>query len=179
MIRLTPEFGVEIPPRTPYMDLRTRAEAACNTVNLLKEHGLQMTPCDEDTFVAETILTSFAADPDATSKEMTKERFADLTPSTVLRVHNILDEYGHMAVQNAMRVRYMVQNKLIIESENQDPRIRMKALEMLGKMDDVNMFTEKKEVHSIPHSPEEIESRLKEKLIQLQKGADGVYKPQE
>ena len=37
----------------------------------------------------------------------------------------------------------MVTNKLVLESENPDPRIRMRALELLGKISDVGLFSEK------------------------------------
>ena len=178
MIRLTPEFGVDIPPQTRYMDLRERALAACNTVGKLQEHGLDISPCDEDTWIAEQIVCAFAASPEETSQAVSAQNFEQLGASTVLRVNQILDEFGRHAVQNAMRVRYLVQNKLIIESENRDPRVRLRALEMLGKMDDVNMFTEKKEVHTVSHSPEEIQNRLKSKLIELKQGDDGVYEPE-
>lgn len=175
MIRIAPEFGVEIPPQIKYMDLRERAAAACETIKDLQAAGLVLPPCDEDTFIADTIAQAYAEDPRKTSRKVGTENFADLKPAAVLQVHTILDEFGHLAVQNALRVRYMVQNKLIIESENPDPKIRLRALEMLGKMDDVNMFTEKKEHHNINYTPEEIETRLREKLIELKKNAEGVY----
>ena len=61
-IALTPEFGIEIPDNIKYMDLRERAEAACNTANLLGEHGLDIEPNDEDNDIASTLLASFSKD---------------------------------------------------------------------------------------------------------------------
>ena len=41
-LELMPEFGVEIIPDIPYLDLRERAEAACRSILLLEDHGLEV-----------------------------------------------------------------------------------------------------------------------------------------
>lgn len=41
-VALVPEIGIEIPENLSYMDLRKRAEAACNTINQLEKHGLEV-----------------------------------------------------------------------------------------------------------------------------------------
>ena len=175
MIEILPEFGVEIPPRETYMELQERAHTACNTIALLSEHGLDIEPCSEDDYIAEQIAMAYATDTEATSKTLTHKNFSDLTPAAVLKVTGILDEYGHNVARKASAVRNMVYNKLILESENADARIRMKALELLGKTVDVGLFVEKKEVTHVHQSPEAIREELREKLLQLKKNEEGVY----
>ena len=45
---LEPEIGVPYSDEIPYMDLRARAEAACNTASMMEEHGLEVEPTSED-----------------------------------------------------------------------------------------------------------------------------------
>ena len=61
----------------------------------------------------------------------------------------------------------MVTNKLVEETENPDPRIRVKALELLGKMSDVGLFTERSEVTVTHQTSDELREKLKEKLLRL------------
>ena len=57
-----------------------------------------------------------------------------------------------------------------LESENADPRIRIKSLEMLGKISDVGLFTDKTEI-TMRHRPtEELEQMLRERLTKVIEG---------
>jgi hypothetical protein len=72
----------------------------------------------------------------------------------------------------------LVTNKLIIETENADPRVRLRALELLGKITDVGLFTERKEVTVTHQNTGDIQEKLREKLEKLKtlkKNDDGVY----
>ena len=61
----------------------------------------------------------------------------------------------------------LVTNKLIIESENPDPRVRMRAIELLGKISDVGLFTEKSEVTITHQTTDDIKEKLRIKLAKL------------
>jgi len=51
-----------------------------------------------------------------------------------------------------------------------DPRIRIKALELLGKVSDVGLFTDKTEI-TLRHRPtEELEQMLRERLTRVIEG---------
>lgn len=177
MIEILPNFGTDLPESSSYMDLHERATAACNTVNMLKTYGMPVEPCSEDDFVAELIVMAYAKDPDDTSKTMNRSNFSDLTPYAVTRVASILDEFGQHVAKKAGAVRNLVYNSLIIESRHPDARIRLRALELLGKTTDVGLFSDKKEVTITHQTSEEVRDRLREKLIKLQKTAEGVYEP--
>ena len=47
-IMLEPEIGVPLDKDKTYEDLKTNAEAACNTALELAEHGLDIEPNEED-----------------------------------------------------------------------------------------------------------------------------------
>lgn len=175
-VAMIPEFGVPLPPPSKYMDLRERAMAACNTVNLLQAHGLKVDPPDESDFDdISVIVAAYAKDEEATSKGVTAANFASLPTATVLAVNNILQEFGHLVAESAADVRHLVVNKLILESENKDPRIRMRALELLGKVSDVGLFVERKEVTVNYTNSDALRERLRDKLITLRRGVDGTY----
>jgi len=60
-----------------------------------------------------------------------------------------------------------VTNKLIEETENPDPRIRIRALELLGKISDVGLFAEKSEVTVTHQTTDDLKDTLREKLSRL------------
>jgi hypothetical protein len=61
----------------------------------------------------------------------------------------------------------MVVNKLIVETENPDARIRVKALELLGKVSDVGLFTEKQEITITHQTSDDLRDRLRRKLQKM------------
>ncbi len=174
-LALVPEFGIEIPEHLSYMDLRARAEAACETIKELEAHGLEINPTEEDNDVAATLLTSYAEDMEKTSKTVTHTRTSEMTPAALLQTNAILKEFGQLIATHAAEVRNTVVNKLILETENPDGRIRIRALELLGKMTDVGLFTERKEITVTHQNADELREKLREKLEVLRKNADGVY----
>jgi len=164
------------------IDLHERISAAAATLDLLSEVGYEFDVSEEDVAAANDLAQSFAKDPIKTSKELTHRRASSLAPATIALVKTILDEFGHEIAESAKVIRNLVVNKLIIESENLDARIRMKALENLGKMSDVALFTERSEVLVTHQSTDDLKSKLKEKLQRLRENAltlevnkDGLY----
>lgn len=84
-----------------------------------------------------------------------------------MMTHNILTQFGHSVVESAVQIRHLVTNKLIDETENADPRVRIRALELLGKISDVGLFTEKTEVTINHKTTEELRESLRAKLSRL------------
>ena len=147
-LAIDPEFGIEIPEHLSYMDLRARAEAACNTIRELETHGLVVEPPDEDNA---------------------------MTPASLVQTDAILKEFGQLIATHAAEIRNTVVNKLILETENPEARIRMQALISLGKMTDVGLFTERKEITVTHQNADELREKLRKKLEVLKQNADGVY----
>jgi hypothetical protein len=164
------------------IDLRERISAAAATLDLLTEVGYEFDISDDDIAAANDLAKSFARDPNETSKAVTHKRASGLAPATVALVKTILDEFSHEIVESSKAIRNLVINKLIIESENPDARIRIRAIEMLGKMSDVALFTERSEVLITHQSSDDLKSKLKEKLQKLRESsltlapnAAGIY----
>lgn len=164
---MEPELGVAIPEELPPMDLKQRTDAASETAKKLADHGVDLEPTKEDEDIAAKLVTAYADNPDNTSKKVTTKRAATLTPASLVLTNNILQEFGHSVVESALQVRHLVTNKLIDETENPDPRVRIRALELLGKISDVGLFAEKSEVTITHQSTDDLRAKLREKLQKL------------
>lgn len=151
----TPEIDLDIPladyPPT-FADLRERVDAAFAAITTLEA---DVNVSDEDGETARAVLTG--------AKRATPTVLS--SPGAVIQIKAILSEYDKAVVESAAQIRTFVTNKLILETESPDPRIRIKALELLGKISDVGLFTEKTEI-TMRHRPtEELEQLLRERLL--------------
>ena len=142
-------------------------EAAANTARLLEGAGLDLNFGDEDLDDAAATARQAARAPSALQTKAAKAALTRKTPAALLLTEKILREYGHQIVQEAAQVRHMVVNKLIQETENPDARIRVKALELLGKVSDVSLFTEKQEITITHQTSDDLRARLKQKLQKM------------
>jgi hypothetical protein len=89
------------------------------------------------------------------------------SPGVVAHLGALLNEYDKTVVKSAAQLRTYITNRLILETDSPDPRVRLKALEMLGKVSDVGLFTDKTEI-TMRHRPtEELEQLLRERLTRV------------
>ena len=142
-----------------YKDYRHKVDAALASCALLTDDVLEVSPEELD-----SIYEKFDA--------LAVQNSADLSlpvqsPEGLLHLKAMLSTYDHEVVQSAAQLRRYITNKLIEESSHPDAKIRLKALEMLGKISDVGLFTEKTEV-TLRHRPtEELEQLLRERLAKV------------
>ena len=64
-------------------------------------------------------------------------------------------------------IRSFIVNKLLLEADAGDSRNRMRALELLGKVGEVGLFVEKKEVVHKNYQEEEVDRLLEQKIKEL------------
>ena len=173
-IMVEPEVGVKKPPELKTVDLKTRTKAAANTAKELEDEGLDLELTVEDKDVAAKLSTSYAENPDKTSKKVTNDKAAMLTPASLILTNSILDEFGQSVVKSAVHIRHTVTNKLILETENPDAKVRLRALELLGKISDVGLFSEKSEVTITHQSTDDLKAKLRKKLEKLAEPDDKI-----
>ena len=166
-LTIDPELGVPLNEEEPSLDLKDRTEAASNTALELAGYGLDLELTKEDKDVASKLAIAYADNPEKTSKKASVKRMSTLTPASLVMTNKILQEFGQSVVDSAIQVRHLVTNKLLLESENPDPRIRMRALELLGKISDVGLFAEKSEVTITHQSTDDLRAKLRSKLEKL------------
>lgn len=164
-LTVEPDLAIPFPEDNPVLaNFRERAEAACRTAELLE---LDVAPTEEDMAVAETITYEVAKNEDKVNKIVNTKKASQIKPATYYQVNEILKEFSTKVVENATQVRLLVTNKLLLESENPDPKIRIRALELLGKITDVGLFTEKSEVTINHRSNQELMDSLRAKIQKL------------
>lgn len=142
-------------------------EAAAGTARLLEAAGLDITVTDADLDDAAATARQAARNPAALQTRSAIKTITKKTPAALLLTEKILNDYGHKIVEEASQVRHMVVNKLIQETENPDARIRVKALELLGKVSDVGLFTEKQEITITHQTSDDLRARLRRKLEKM------------
>ena len=166
-IRVEPEIGIKLEDSPLPIDLKDRVEAAANTAKELENHGLDIEPTQEDKDVTAKISTAYSGDPETTSKKVNNKKLSTVTPASIVMTHGILKEFGRSVVESSKQIRDLVTNKLLIESENPDPRVRIRALELLGKISDVGLFSEKSEITVTHQSTDDLREKLRQKLAKL------------
>lgn len=143
-------------------------DAQVKTADWLKELGAEddeqvITQAQEQTAVqAFTALTTGAPDP--------KTAVANLqVPAAVRKTVAMLTAYDWKFVEQAQEIRGKAVHQLLDEMEHPDARIRLKAIELLGKVTEIGLFTERVSVKKEELDDQELDNRIREKLAQLQK----------
>ena len=159
MYTLTIDDDIPLAEFSPtFESLDTRVAAA-----LAALHDTDSIPFEISDEDAETSRAIFAGRQAASDEDLAK-------PEVITHLGALLQEYDHLVVKSAAQLRTYITNKLILESDNADPRIRLKSLEMLGKISDVGLFTDKTEI-TMRHRPtEELEQLLRERLTRVVEG---------
>ena len=94
----------------------------------------------------------------------TKQKIKNHTPETIVKLEALVSEYDWRVIQHADQIRFLVTNKLIGLSDHRDPRVQLKAVELLGKLADVGMFVDKQEITYKQQTAEELQAQLQAKL---------------
>lgn len=161
----TPEIQTGTDSFTPITDKTTPTEifsAQIKTSEWLKEIADEddeiLTKAQEER-VTQTFDALVKADPRA------KERLLELDlPEEIKSAVGMVTAYQWKFVEQAQELRSMAVSHIVKEIQHPDARIRLKALEMLGKVTEVALFTDRIAVKNEEVSDEELEARIKEKL---------------
>lgn len=109
------------------------------------------------------VANAFAAlttnSPDAKNQLLSLQ-----VPEEIVNAVAMVSGYQWQFVQQANELRSMSVAKIVKETEHPDARIRLKALELLGKVTEVALFTDRVEVKKTELSDEELEKQIREKL---------------
>jgi hypothetical protein len=138
-------------------------------------------------------LSQFNDDDEATLTEAQEEKTADAfnalirsdpnaknrllqldLPEEIKAAVGMVTAYQWKFVEQAEELRSMAVSHIVKEIQHPDARIRLKALEMLGKVTEVALFTERVSVKSEDVTDEELDARIKEKLGRYMGAVDVV-----
>ena len=143
-----------------------RIKVAAATMKVLNEAGANIPVSSVEKKEAEEIFKNFT-NPESTEKITTAQNKSLSVPATVQHLYAMLSNYDHQVVQEAVQLRRFITNKLIEDAGLADPRHRLKALELLGKISDVGLFAEKTEITVKNLTNEDLELQIKSKLYKI------------
>ena len=89
-------------------------------------------------------------------------------PPAVKKLVGMLTAYDWAFVEQAKEIRGMAVAKILEETDHPDARIRLKALELLGRVTEIGLFTDRIEVKKTELSDSELDAKIKEKLLAIQ-----------
>jgi hypothetical protein len=104
-----------------------------------------------------------------------KERLLQLDlPEEIKSAVGMVTAYQWKFVEQAESLRSMSVAKIVKETDHPDARIRLKALELLGKVTEVALFTDRVAIKNEDVTDEELDARIKEKLGRYMGAVDVV-----
>jgi hypothetical protein len=149
------------PPRKTTATHSDALRAKANTALLLKELGgpLEVTE-DEAQEAAELFKNIDGQDP---SKEtQTKQNIALATPGIALALGGYISHYDQQVVHDKVQLRNIAINRLLEMSQDDDQKIAIKAVELIGKASD--LFTEHQEITITHKNSAELQDAIREKI---------------
>lgn len=167
MLTVIPELSVPIPEgRDAVMELHAKADALFQTAEFLEAFGVSTEPTEMDKVAARAAMHTAvsSASPENPAPGHTHQI---TTSASAKYLKSILSEYDQAVVQSAVQIRTYVTNKLIEETTNPDAKIRIRALELLGKVGDVGLFVERSEVTVKHKTTVELEASIKDRVAKL------------
>jgi hypothetical protein len=145
-------------------DPTTTIDAKVKTAEWLKNLELE----DEEIETkadAEAARKSFASLVTGQSVATTQQALTSIkAPAAVQHLVGMLTAYDWAFVEQAKELRGFAVAKILEEVNHPDAKVRLKALDMLGKVTEVALFTERIEVKKTEMSDVELENRIKDKL---------------
>jgi hypothetical protein len=104
--------------------------------------------------------------PDTDTKQR-QTLLALKTPAAVRHLTGMLTAYDWEFVHQAKELRGYAVSKILEEVEHPDARIRLRALELLGRVTEVALFTDRVEVKKTEMKDTELDAKIKEKLARF------------
>ena len=118
---------------------------------------------------AQAVRSAFAAvtSPEAPIRDQKAAVLALRVPPAVKHLAGMLSQYDWAFVEQAKEIRGYVVAQLLEETKNPDAKVRLKALELTGKLTEVGSFMERVTVTKVDSSAEELTTRIRDRLAKL------------
>lgn len=131
---------------------------AVNTVDLISQLGGSIDFDNEDLHKAKSLITG-------EGKSKTPKRVASSAEAAA--AHALIKKFDFNAFSDALQARNFITNKLINLADCGDPKLELKALELLGKHSDIGLFTERSEITVHHTTSSALENSIKERIKRL------------
>lgn len=165
-IPVEPNLDVPIPTLAHPQDGETyeqRLKIAGNTALLLNELGVDdEIPTDEELAKAKQMFDQIKPAQEKGSKPTKEEKAALKKTGIALTLGGYINEYEKQVVADKVQVRTIVVNRLMEISQDEDNKVALKALELLGKASD--LFTDRSEITITHKTSDELKAAIKERI---------------
>ena len=140
-------------------EIAARAEAFFRTAEFLSESGAEIEVGEDDRAEARAIFNDGGTTPNVVPS----------TSAVAIHLKALITEYDHRVLESNIQARTYIVNRLLDisnpnKAEPAKPNEQLKALELLGKVSEIGLFTERIEVNINNKSTEELETELVETL---------------
>ena len=166
-IVVEPETGIPFPFDTSpeeILEWRDKAKAAVETIKELIALGGEVEITQADREAARKVAVSDSA----------PLRISEKNAGQLVHLEAILSEYDKDLLNVSARLRSFVTNKILLETVDEDAKVRLKALELLGKITNVGLFSERLEVNVTHRTVEQVDQELEQMLEKYLGPADQV-----
>ncbi len=138
--------------------------AQVSTADWLKEMGATNAEESQQSAAASQARQAFQAMTTQSPEEQRKALIQLKTPPAVRHLTGMLVAYDWAFVEQAKELRGYAVSQILEETKHPDAKIRLKALDMLGRVTEVALFTERMEVKKADLTDAEIEAKIKDKI---------------
>jgi hypothetical protein len=166
-----------LPDSTPFTELNTTTPAQTLSAQHKTSKWLEAFADEDDTTLTEAQeeKTTNAFNALVRSDPNAKQKLLELDlPEEIKTAVGMVTAYQWKFIEQAENLRSMAVTHIVKEVSHPDARIRLKALEMLGKVTEVALFTDRIAVKSEDVTDEELDARIKEKLGRYMGAVDVV-----
>lgn len=167
-LHVQPEAGVPLPDDFDSEEpkaLSSKAKIAIKTGKVLLDAGAEIPISTQEKDEAVNMFNAITDPENKVAPANTNSALQN--PATVAYLTGLIREYDHQVVDDAVQLRRFVTNKLIEETTKENATNRIKALELLGKISDVGLFTEKTEI-TVKNAPiEDLEAQIRSKILKI------------
>jgi len=148
--------------------------AQLNTADWLEKMGAPTTDQAQAAAATAAAQQAFSALTTQTPEEQRKALMQLKTPPAVRHLTGMLTAYDWEFVEQAKELRGYAVSQILEETKHPDAKIRLKALDMLGRVTEVALFTERVEVKNNTLSDAEIEAKIKDKINRFMQVTDVI-----
>jgi hypothetical protein len=142
-----------------------RIKIAGNTALLLSELGMDEDISEEEEQLAAQMIAKLKPAEHKNSAPTKEEAKSLQRTGVALKLGAYLSEYEKQVVEDKVQVRTIVVNRLMEISQDEDNKVALKALELLGKASD--LFTERSEITITHKTSDELKAAIKARIQML------------
>lgn len=161
MIEIKPSADHPLPFDLSDEQPKTHKDAiavAANTVNMIEEIGGSIDFSNQDLYSASQLIKG----------EKKPSEPKHITVAAEAKAASVLiRKFDFQAFADVQQARNFITNKLLMIADCGDPKLELKALELLGKHSDIGLFTERSEITVTHKNASDLENSIKERIKRL------------